>query len=264
MRTIAGWTGRVTLRSLENIGSFSLLLFRVLRSALVDPVRGRGGVRWRASVIQMLLVGYNAIPVVGLVSLFMGIVLALQSAYQLEKFGITIFVVDLVAVGMTREIGPLLTAVVVAGRSGSAIAAEIGSMKVAEEIDALRAMGLNPIRFLAVPKFVALAVMLPCLTLVSDIMGMVGGSLIGAGILDITFGRFAERAAEALVLRDVVTGLVKSLVFAGVVSQVGCYYGFSVRGGAAEVGSATTRAVVTSIFLTLAADVVFTAIFYAL
>jgi len=264
LRNLAGWTGRRTLRGLEQVGAFSLVLFQAAVSALVDPFRGRGGIRWRATISEMVHIGYRAVPVSGIIALFVGLIIALQSAYQLQEFGITIFVVDLVAIGMTRELGPLLTAVVVAGRSGSAIAAEIGSMKVAEEIDALRAMGLSPIRFLAVPKFVALIAMLPCLTALADILGMVGGALVGWGVLGISFGRFAERAAEALVMRDIVTGLIKSVVFAVIIAQVGCYFGFRVRGGAEGVGRATTASVVASIFLIITADVVFTAIFYAI
>jgi phospholipid/cholesterol/gamma-HCH transport system permease protein len=261
VRAAAGWVGRRTLRTLESTGAFALLAGRLSLAAL-DPLRGRR-VRWRAVLREMVLTGWNAIPVVGLIAFFMGVVLALQGAYQLEKFGATILVVDLVSVSVTREVGPLLTAIVVAGRSGSAFAAEIGSMKVAEEIDALQTMGLHPLRFLAVPKLLALSAMLPCLTLLADALGIAGGGTVGAAVLGIGPARFAERAAEALVMRDIVTGLVKSFVFAGVVTQVGCHYGFSVRGGAEEVGRAATAAVVSSIFWIIVADVVFTAVFYA-
>ena len=137
-------------------------------------------------------------------------------------------------------------------------------MKVAEEIDALRSMGLNPIRFLAVPKFIALTFMVPCLTQIANLMGMIGGALIAKFVLGITFMRYTERAADALVLSDIVSSLVKSLVFGNIVAGVGCWYGFRVRGGGEEVGISTTASVVTSIFLILLADVVFTAIFYAL
>lgn len=264
MRSAAGWTGRQVLRLAGSVGSLSLLLKNVAAATVLDPFRGRGGIRWRAGVTEMVRAGVNAVPVVGTIGLFMGIVLALQGAYQLEKFGITILTVDLVVVGMTREIGPLLTAVLVAGRSGSSITAEIGSMKVAEEVDALRSMGLSPLRFLAVPKFLSLSVMVPCLTQIANFMGMVGGALICKFVLGITVERFAERTAEALVMRDIVSGLVKSLVFANVVASIGCWYGFRVRGGGEEVGRATTASVVTSIFLILLADVIFTSIFYVL
>jgi phospholipid/cholesterol/gamma-HCH transport system permease protein len=263
MRAVAGWIGRRALRTLGRTGAFALLTARITVATAVDPLRGKK-VRWRAALGEMVETGWKAVPVVGLIAFFMGVVLALQGAYQLEKFGAQVLVVNLVAITVTREMGPLLTAVVVAGRSGSAFAAEIGSMKVAEEIDALRTMGLHPLRFLAAPKLIALSVMLPCLTLIADMLGIVGGATVSSAVLGIGAERFAERAADALVMRDIVTGLVKSFVFAGIVTQVGCYYGFSVRGGAEEVGRAATSSVVSSIFWIIVADVIFTGIFYAL
>jgi phospholipid/cholesterol/gamma-HCH transport system permease protein len=163
---------------------------------------------------------------------------------------------------MTRELGPLITAIVIAGRSGSAFAAELGTMKVSEEIDALEAMGLNSIRYLVVPKYLALLVMMPCLTLISDLAGILGGAIFEVLQLDQTFRMFLTATRDSLVMRDITTGLIKSLVFGLIITKVGCYEGFSVAGGAEGVGKATTSSVVVSIFLIIFADVIFTSIFY--
>jgi phospholipid/cholesterol/gamma-HCH transport system permease protein len=187
----------------------------------------------------------------------------MQAAYQLERFGATIFVANLVAVSITRELGPLLTAIIIAGRSGSAIAAEIGTMKVAEEIDALRTMGLNPIQFLVVPRTMAMMIMLPCLVILADLVGIFGGYVIAVLSLDIGTIRYYNQTAGALVMKDLITGLVKTEFFALIISAIGCYEGFMVEGGAEGVGKSTTASVVISIFLIIAADVFFTALFYS-
>jgi len=168
-----------------------------------------------------------------------------------------------VAVSLTRELGPLLTAIIIAGRFGSAIAAEIGTMKVGEEIDALKTMGLNPIHFLVVPRFLALFIMLPALTLISDFVGIFGAYIFSIGPLDISSIRFINQTIEALVMKDLITGLIKTGVFAVIISFIGCYEGFIVEGGAEGVGKSTTNSVVASIFLIITADVVFTALFYS-
>jgi phospholipid/cholesterol/gamma-HCH transport system permease protein len=185
-----------------------------------------------------------------------------EGAYQLEKFGASYYVTALVGVSMTRELGPLITAIVIAGRSGSAFAAELGTMKVSEEVDALEAMGLNSVRYLVVPKYLALLVMMPCLTLMSDLAGILGGGIFEILQLDQTFRMFLTATRDSLVMRDITTGLIKSLVFGLIITEVGCYEGFSVEGGAEGVGKATTSSVVVSIFLIIFADVIFTVIFY--
>lgn len=227
----------------------------------VAPFKRRG-LKWDSAVHQMALVGADAVPIVSLISLFIGIVLGLQGAYQMQKFGATHLVAALVGVSMTRELGPLMTAIVIAGRSGSAFAAEIGTMKVSEEIDALQVMGLNPVKYLVVPKYLALLVMMPCLTLLSDLAGIVGGGVFEMLQLDQSFSMFVVATQEALDMRDIWTGLIKSLVFGLTITSVGCYEGFSVSGGAEGVGKATTSSVVISIFLVIFADVLFTALFY--
>lgn len=230
--------------------------------AVMAPWRGRK-VRARSTVEQIVRIGYESIPIVCTIAFFVGLILAMQSAYQLKRFGATIFVADLVAVSIIRELGPLLTAIIIAGRSGSAIAAEIGTMKVSEEIDALRVMGLNHVNFLFVPRMIALLIVLPCLTILADAVGIFGGYLLSIATLDFSSTRYLNQTASALVMKDLVTGLVKSGFFALIIAVVGCYQGISTTGGAEGVGKATTSSVVTAIFLIIAADVFFTALFYS-
>jgi phospholipid/cholesterol/gamma-HCH transport system permease protein len=165
---------------------------------------------------------------------------------------------------MTRELGPLITAIVVIGRSGSAFAAEIGTMKVTEEIDALETMAIDPIHFLVTPKFIAMIVMLPCLTIWANSMGILGGALFGVAQADFTWMRYIQSSLDALFLRDIMTGLIKSVMFGVTITAVGCHEGLSTGAGAEQVGRSTTRAVVVSIFLVVLVDLVFTAIFFFL
>lgn len=257
---------------LAYIGRNTLELFRYLdglydvsRDAFywtyVAPFKGRS-IKWKSSIHQAVLVGVDSIPIVSLISLFTGLVLALQGAYQLRQIGASYLVTALVGVSMTRELGPLMTAIIVAGRSGSAFAAELGTMKVSEELDALEVMGLDRVRYLVVPKFMAMTIMMPCLALIADLAGIAGGGIFEFFQLDQSVATILINNRDALVMRDIWTGLVKSLVFGLIITNVGCHEGFSVRGGAEGVGKATTSSVVISIFLVIFADVIFTAIFY--
>jgi phospholipid/cholesterol/gamma-HCH transport system permease protein len=206
--------------------------------------------------------GVGALPILSLITFFIGLILALQSAYELRKFGALNFVASAVAISMTRELGPLITAIVVIGRSGSAFAAEIGTMKVTEEIDALQTMAIDPIHFLVTPKFIAMIVMLPCLTIWANSMGILGGALFGVAQADFTLVRYIQSSLDALFLRDITTGLVKSVMFGITITAVGCHEGLSTGAGAEQVGRSTTRAVVVSIFLVILVDLVFTALFF--
>jgi len=253
--------GRNTLGFLRYASGLYDLSAKAAYWAFVAPFKGRP-VKWGNAVHQMVVAGVDSIPIVALISLFIGIVLGLQGAYQLAKFGATYFVTALVGVSMTRELGPLITAIVIAGRSGSAFAAELGTMKVSEEIDALEAMGLDSVRFLVVPKYLAMLVMMPCLTLISDLAGILGGALFEIAQLGKTFSMCLWATRDSLAMHDITTGLIKSLVFGQIITKIGCYEGFSVKGGAEGVGKATTSSVVISIFLIIFADVIFTAIFY--
>lgn len=253
--------GRRTLDLLDYVGGLARLGKNAAYWALVAPVRGKG-LRVQATIHQMVLTGVSAIPIVSLIALFVGLILAFQSAYELRKYGGTVYVVNLVAVAMTRQLGPLMTAVIVAGRSASSFAAELGTMKVGEELDALATMGLSRIKFLVVPKYLALILMMPCLTLVADLMGIAGGSVFTTAELGMPVNYYWTRAIDALLLKDILSGLIKSVVFGVIITEVGCHEGFGVKGGAEGVGLATTSAVVISITAIIAADMFFSGLFY--
>jgi phospholipid/cholesterol/gamma-HCH transport system permease protein len=205
--------------------------------------------------------GVTAIPIVSLIAFLISVVVAYLGAQQLARFGATIFVVDLVTIAVLREMGVLLTAIIIAGRSGSAFAAEIGVMQLNEEVDALRAMGLNPIELLVVPRVVALVIALPCLTVIADAMGLAGGGLLSLVQLHIPPAQFTIRLREALSPTTFWAGLVKAPVFALLIGMVGAYRGMQVRESARELGRLTTMAVVQSIFLVILADALFAVLF---
>lgn len=222
------------------------------------------GFRWPTTFRQMIRIGVDSLPIVSLIAGSVGMIVALQAATQLRRVGATIYVADLVGVSLTRELGPLMTAIIIAGRSGSAIAAELGTMQVSEEVDALTAMGLDPVEFLALPRLLAMGIMLPCLTVLADVVGMLGGVVVAWVSLGIPVLAYVEQTLKALLLADIFSGLIKSGVFAGIIAGVGCFQGFQVEGGAEGVGRRTTASVVVSIFLIIAADLFFTLIFYVL
>jgi phospholipid/cholesterol/gamma-HCH transport system permease protein len=264
MASIVEYLGRATLRHVEYVGGLSLQLRSALASIkLTLPVIGNRN-RWRSSVQQMLDVGVNAFPMVGIMALCSGFILAMQGASELRKFGAINLVVDLVSIGFLRELGPLLASIAVSGRSGSAFSAEIGSMVVTEEIDVLRTMALDTIQFLLAPKYLAMLVTLPCLTILSNAFGILAGWLFMRVSTHMPLGVYLRAVADAIVLRDVMAGLLKSLAFATIITQVGCLEGFRVRGGPDAVGRSATAAVVKSTFLVILADLCFTAIFYIL
>jgi len=190
--------------------------------------------------------------------------MALMSAYQLKQFGANIFIANLVGVSMTRELGPLMTAIIVAGRSGSSIAAEISTMTVTEEVDALKTMGIRPLSYLVIPKVYAITIAQPLLTVLADFLGILGGFLVAIIYLDLSAVAFIQQLLQSMVLKDIWTGLVKSVVFAWMIVVVACYKGFIVKGGAEGVGRVTTSSVVTSIFLVIVADCFFSVLFYFL
>jgi phospholipid/cholesterol/gamma-HCH transport system permease protein len=253
--------GGATIDWLAYVGNLVRLTGGAARAVVIDPFRGRT-IRWSRSVHQAMAVGVQAIPVVSLISFFVGLILALQAAYELRRLGALHLVAGTVALSMTRELGPLMTAVVVIGRSGSAFAAEIGTMRVNEEIDALETMALEPVHFLVAPKLAAMVLMMPCLTTWSDLMGIVGGGVFGVNSAGFTWHSYIQATLDAMVRRDIFIGLVKSVIFAIVITAVGCHEGFTTGLGSEEVGKSTTAAVVKSIFLVVVMDLVFTSIFY--
>ena len=218
--------------------------------------------RWGLIADQMSKVGVASFPLVFLTALFTGVVLALQSAYQLQKMSAENYIGSLVALSMTRELGPVLTALVIAGRVGAAITAEVATMRVTEQIDALETLSTDPVTYLASPRFVALAVMLPILTVYADMVGILGGYLVGVYKLGIGSNLYMNMTWDPLRIKDVFTGLFKALVFAGIITNIACYEGFETSGGAEGVGRSTTLSVVISFILIITADCFFTALFY--
>lgn len=211
---------------------------------------------------QMVLMGLDSTAIVSLVGASVGTVLALQAAYSLRTFGAIMYTGSLVSVAMARELGPLIASIVICGRIGARMAAELGTMMVQEEVDALSTMGINPVRFLVLPRCLALAIMLPCLTVIADAMGMIGGFVIGITGLGINPYIYIQKSIDALVLKDIYTGLLKSFIFSILIALVSCHQGLSVSGGADAVGKATTQAVVISIVLIIVVDSLATAVIY--
>ena len=247
--------GEATVTGLAYIGALARLTGGAARTVFVEPTHGRRLLS--RAVHEAVGCGVLAIPIVSLISFFVGTIL-----YELRRLGAIQFVANAVAISMTRELGPLMTAIVVIGRSGSAYAAELGTMKVNEEIDALETMALEPVPFLVAPKFLAMILMMPCLTTWSDFMGVCGGGFFGVTNAGFTWATYFRATLNALVLRDILTGLVKSVMFGLVITAVGCQEGFSTGLGSEEVGRSTTAAVVKSIFLVVAVDLIFTSAFY--
>jgi len=217
--------------------------------------------RWRVLLANLQVDGLNAMPIIGLLSFLMGIVIAYQGSEQLKTFGANIFIVDLVGISLLREIAPLLTAILVAGRSGSAYTAQIGTMTVTEELDAMRSLGISPMSLLVIPRALALIIALPLLTVFADAVGVFGGMLIALSQLGVTFSEFLNRFEYAIVLRHYLIGLGKTPVFAVIIALVGCYQGFQVFGGVYSVGRRTTISVVQAIFLVIVTDAFFSILF---
>jgi len=240
--------------------SFAGESFMVLAGCLTHPAR----IRWRPILFNIRIAGFDALPIVGLLSFLLGIVVAYQGADQLRQYGANIFVVDLVGLSMLREFAPLMTAIIIAGRSGSAYAAQIGTMSVTEEIDAMRTIGIAPLELLVLPKVIALIIALPLLTVFADLLGVAGGMIMAQTQLGVTYGEFLDRFTKAVSVTSYLVGLGKAPVFAGIISMVGCYQGFQTQGGADSVGRQTTRSVVQSIFLVIVADALFSVAFSAL
>jgi len=214
-------------------------------------------VRWNEVLVYMQKTGVEAFPILGMMSLLMGLVMAFMSSFTLREFGAIIYVAALVGVGFARALGALLTGILMAGRSGSAFAAEIGTMQVNEEVDALEVMGFEPIRFLAVPKVLATMLVMPLLTLYSIFFGILGGFLVGVTVLDITIYTYINQTQKALEIFDIFYSLIEAVIYGMIIAAIGCQRGFQVRGGAQEVGTATTSAVVAGLFLILVAAAIF-------
>lgn len=239
--------------ALSFLGESQMAFFR----SLAHP----GRIRWRTILFNMETAGLRALPITGLLVFLMGVVIAYQAAVQLRQFGANVYIVDLVGITMLREISPLVTAIIVAGRSGSAYTAEIGTMVANEEVDAIRTMGISPIDLLVVPKTLALVVALPLLTVYADFLGVLGGMVMAHSQLGVGYADFLNRFQDAIGVKHYLIGVVKAPVFAVIIALVGCYQGFRVSGGAEAVGRHTTVSVVQSIFLVIVTDAFFSIVF---
>lgn len=262
LSVVAEQTGRATVDAFrEGCDLLNFLGLATVTAArtTISPRR----FRMTAFVHHLEQVGLNALPIVGLLSFLIGVVLAYQGADQLRQFGAEIFTVNLLGISILREMGILLTAIIVAGRSGSAFAAQIGTMQVNEEIDAMRTIGLDPMEVLVLPRTLALLVAMPLLAVYADLMGLAGGALMAIVSLDITFTQFTERLKDVVPIWAFWVGIIKAPVFGIVIALVGCREGLKVRGSADSVGRQTTRAVVISIFLVIIIDAVFSIFFSA-
>jgi phospholipid/cholesterol/gamma-HCH transport system permease protein len=253
--------GRATLEVLLEVkrvlGFFGDTVLAAL-GLLREPKTGN----WKEILPTVERSGVDAVPIVILINFLVGFVMAYQGANQLKQFGANIYVADLVGLSVTRELGPLMTAIILCGRSGAAFAAELGSMRVSEEIDALRTMGFGPIRYLVLPKALALMLVLPILTLVGDFVGLLGGMLVGLTSLGLTISGYISETQKALSMWDVFSGLVKSVVFALAITLISCQQGFATTGGAEGVGRRTTSSVVSILFTLILIDAGFTAFFH--
>ncbi|MBU4304300.1 MAG: ABC transporter permease [Candidatus Omnitrophica bacterium] len=238
------------------VGGITLLLLRTVAGMFSPPFKRK------QLVEQMSKTGVDSFAIVFLTAFFAGIVLAFQTAYTMRKMSAEIYIASLVGLSMTRELGPVLTALVVAARVGASITAEVGTMQVTEQIDALETLAINPIKYLVVPRFLALCLMLPILTIYADFVGILGGFIVGVSKLHISPHLYIRKTFDALVYKDIFSGLLKAVIFAAIISIVACYEGMRTRGGAEGVGRSTTLSVVISCILVIASDCLFTALFY--
>ena len=252
--------GQRTLDALEEMYSF-LSFFGAIMTRSAWLVMHPRKIRWKAMFVDLYVSGVTALGIVGLLSFLMGVVIAYQGAVQLRAFGADIYIADLVGLSMARELGPLLAAIIVAGRTGSSYAAQIGTMRVTEEVAALRTIGIEPLDLLVIPKVIALCLALPLLAVFADIMGILGGMILAKLQLGLSFAPFLNRLQESLTLTSFLIGIGKAPVFALVIALVGCFQGFRVQGSAASVGHHTTLAVVQAIFLIIVIDAQFSIIF---
>jgi phospholipid/cholesterol/gamma-HCH transport system permease protein len=260
--------------AVEQVGQATLALFAAtlgvldffgeLLSAAFSALKHPRSLNLRDVALTMERSGADAVPIVLLINFLIGFVMAYQSAVQLEQFGANIFVADLVGLAMVRELGPLMTGIIVAGRTGAAFAAELGTMKVSEEIDALRTLGLVPLRYLVLPRVIGLMLVGPVLTLLADAIGIAGGVLVGATQLDVTPAAFMTELSQVMQPWDVFSGLLKSVVFSGAIAVIACQQGLATSGGAEGVGRRTTAAVVSILFALILLDAIFTILFGAL
>lgn len=256
MKKFFSSVGRTILGFLYYIGGASILCAQAFVWMFIP------GLKRKQILDHMNMIGVTSLPIVSLISMFTGMVLVFQTAYQMLKISSEIYIASIVALSIVRELGPVLTALVVAGKAGAAISAEIGTMKVTEQIDALETLATNPVRFLVTPRFIAFIVMLPILTLYADFIGIMGGYIVGVGNIGVGSNIYIKMTFNPLLFKDLFSGLLKSVIFGAIICIISCFEGFNTEGGAEGVGKATNRSVVNSFVMIIAADCLFTALFY--
>lgn len=261
MVDLVGHVGRWALKQLDAALKVSVLMVDTFVWLVVAPLKGKG-LRWRSAVEHTVEFGVRSLPIVGMICFLIGVIIALQASYTLDQFGANRYIADLVAVSALRELAPLMTAILIAGRCGSAITAEIGTMKVNEELDALEVMGVNPVKYLVAPKFLAMVISVPAVTAIAMFIMIAGGWASSVFVVGVEPIVYVNQTVGSIVEKDLLTGMVKSVFFGVAICWVGVYRGFQVEGGAEGVGRQTTASVVTAIFLIIIVDLVFTVLFY--
>src|SRR5262252_2571023 len=246
---------------LREVGSVFWFIVNTFQETLERIQRGRAPFRAASFFRESVRAGVDSVPLVGLVSFFLGLTMALLTGYQLQRFGTERLIPGLVAIAFTRELGPLITGIMLAARIGAAFTAELGTMQVSEEVEAIEAMGIGPLRFLVAPRMLALVLLMPCLSTVSNIAAIFASSLVCKAYFSIAFPYFLDLVKDSLLIRDIVTGILKSFLFGLLISAIACYRGLSVKGGAAGVGTSTTSSVVTAITAVIGFDTLYNVVY---
>jgi phospholipid/cholesterol/gamma-HCH transport system permease protein len=253
--------GQLGRSFLGEIGGMFWFIVNTITETLDNMRRGRSPFRASSFFRHTERAGVGSVPLVAMVSFFLGLTMALLTGYQLERFGTERLVPGLVAIAFTRELGPLLTGIMLAARIGAAFTAELGTMQVSEEVEAIEAMGISPLRFLVAPRMLALVCLMPCLAVIASLAAIIATSLISRAYFNISWVYFTDLVLNSLLIRDIVTGIIKSFLFGLLIGGIACYRGLSVKGGAAGVGSSTTSSVVTAITAVIAFDTIFNVVY---
>ena len=258
---IAEGVGHVTRYFLREVGSVFWLIANTFEETFERIQHGRLPFRAVSFFRHTERVGVDSVPLVGLVSFFLGLTMALLTGYQLQRFGTERLIPGLVAIAFTRELGPLLTGIMIAARIGAAFTAELGTMQVSEEVEAIEAMGIGPLRFLVAPRMLALVLLMPCLSTVSNLAAIFASSLVCKAYFSIAFPYFFDLVKDSLLIRDIITGILKSFLFGLLIAAIACYRGLTVKGGAAGVGTSTTSSVVTAITAVIGFDTLYNVVY---
>src|SRR5436189_917834 len=261
---VAQGIGHLSRNFFREVGSVFWFIANTFEESLERIQQGRVPFRAASFFRHTQRAGVDSVPLVGLVSFFLGLTMALLTGYQLQRFGTERLIPGLVAIGFTRELGPLLTGIMLAARIGAAFTAELGTMQVSEEVEAIEAMGIGPLRFLVAPRMLALFFLMPCLSTVSNIAAIFASTLICKAYFSIAFPYFLDLVKDSLLIRDILTGVLKSFLFALLIGAIACYRGLTVQGGAAGVGSSTTSSVVTAITTVIGFDTLYNMIYNVL